>query len=157
MAKKLTVKEYEVYRKKAVDLYTNKQMTQKAIADLLGVGQSAVSNWIKKSKSGESDWHKFKKGTGANPKISDEQFQVALDELQKGAIAHGFEGEYWTAARVSVVIERLFGVKYDSDHLGRKMGKAKWSFKNPILRARQQSATKVSQWKEERIPDLKKS
>lgn len=157
MARKLTKQEYEVYRKKAVELYKEMGLTQTQIADLLGVAQSAVSGWIKKSESGQGDWHKFKKGTGAPPKLSDEQFLTALDELAKGAVAHGFEGDFWTAARASAVIERLYGVKYDPDHLGRKLKKAKWSFKNPILKARQQSATKVAQWKEERLADLKKS
>ena len=99
-------------------MHKEMHFTQVQIADLLGVAQSVVSGWLKKSESGQSDWHKFKKGTGAPPRLSDDQFLKALDELSKGAVTHGFEGELWNAARASVVIERLFGVKYAPDHLG---------------------------------------
>ncbi len=156
MSKKLSRQEYEVYRKKAVELYNEKNLTQKAIGELLGVAQSAVSSWIKKSQTGDESWHRHKKGTGAPPKISDADFLEVLSELEQGAEAYGFEGEYWTAGRISRVMEEVLGVKYDPDHLSRKLRQAKWSFKNPLLKARQQSAAKVSEWKEERLPNLKK-
>jgi transposase len=157
MSERLSKKEYEVYRKKAVELYEKQHLTQTQIATVLGVAQSAVCNWIKRSRSGKPEWHLNQKGSGAKARVTDEQFQVVLKELEKGATAHGFQREYWTAARVGKVIERLYKVKYSSDHIGRKLRKAKWSFKNPLLKARQQSTPKVAEWKYARLPALKKS
>jgi transposase len=157
MSKKLSQSEYDAFKKRAVALSEEKQLSQCQIADLFGVGQPTVSRWLRQSKSGDVDWHKSKRGSGAPPKLSAEQFLLVLEELKKGAVAHGFEGEYWTTGRASEMIERVFGVKYDPDHLGRKLGQANWSFKNPRLKARQQSAEQVEQWHQNRLPNLKKS
>ena len=156
MSRKLRQIEYEVLRKVAVELYNTKKLPQQEIGELLGVSQSAVCNWLRLSKSGELDWTKLKNSTGVKPKLSDSEFQSVLVELEQGAEFFGFEGNYWTSARISTVIERLTGVKYDADHLSRKLRQVRWSFKNPLIKARQQNAEKVKDWKENKLEAIKK-
>jgi hypothetical protein len=80
-----------------------------------------------------------------------------VEELKLGAQHHGFSGEVWTCQRVNSVIEKLFGVSYDPTQVGRILRKLGWSLQKPSNKARQQSAQKVSRWREEVLPALKKA
>ncbi|WP_394366425.1 helix-turn-helix domain-containing protein [Spirosoma utsteinense] len=55
------------------------------------------------------------------------------------------------------VINRLFGVSYDPSQVGRLLKKVGWSRQKPQPKARQQDPGRVQQWRDERLPELKKS
>ncbi|MFD2935464.1 helix-turn-helix domain-containing protein [Spirosoma flavum] len=87
----------------------------------------------------------------------DEQLTQLVEELNKGAEYHGFPGHIWTRPRVNEVIKRLFGVSYDPSQVGRLLKKVGWTRQKPQPNARQQDPQRVKQWREERLPELKKS
>jgi transposase len=41
----------------------------------------------------------------------------------QGAQAHGFSTDRWTTGKLAEAIERVFGIRYDQDHVGRLMHK----------------------------------
>lgn len=97
------------------------------------------------------------KRTGAPARLSADQLAYLVSELNKGAQHHGFSGVIWTRPRINEVIRKLFEVSYDPSQVGRVLKKVGWSRQLPQRKARQQDAKAVAQWREERLPELKKS
>src|SRR5579872_5584669 len=54
-------------------------------------------------------------------KLKATQQRRLLRLLLKGPLAHGYNTNVWTTARVAEVIRREFGVSYHRDHVGRLM------------------------------------
>jgi transposase len=53
-----------------------------------------------------------------------------LRVLLKGPLAHGYNTNVWTTARIAEVISSEFGVNYHRDHVGRLMHSLNWSHQN---------------------------
>lgn len=130
---------------------------QKDISSALGLTEGWVSQTLKKHRESGTQGLLARKATGAPPRLKADQLEKLVEELKLGAQHHGFSGEVWTRQRVNSVIERLFGVSYDPTQVGRILKKLGWSLQKPTKKARQQNAEKVSQWREEVLPALKKS
>jgi len=62
---------------------------------------------------------------GASPgrpqRLKPAQRRRLLKVLLKGPLAHGYNTNVWTTARIAEVIRREFGVSYHRDHVGRLM------------------------------------
>ena len=129
---------------------------QKDSAVALGVSEGAVSQWLTRGRAGGLEALKAHPPKGVTPRLSAEQKAQIPELLAKGAEAYGFRGEVWTASRVAVVIERIFGVRYHRDHVGRMLREAGWSRQQPIERATQRNEAAIKEWSEERWPDSKK-
>ncbi|GAC1349900.1 MAG: winged helix-turn-helix domain-containing protein [Ktedonobacteraceae bacterium] len=129
---------------------------QKDIAVALGVSEGAVSQWLKRGRAGGVEALNAHPPTGVKPRLSAEQKAQIPALLAKGAEAHGFRGEVWTARRVAEVIDRTFGVRYHHDHVSRLLREAGWSRQQPIERAAQRNEAAIKQWSEDRWPEIKK-
>ena len=109
--------------------------SQQDIARALGVGKSAVSQWMKRAREGGGKEALSKRSSpGAPPRLSaDRRARLPL-LLEKGAVAHGFRGEVWTCQRVAQLIKREFGVGYHPAHVSRIL-KRGWASpcKSPIV------------------------
>lgn len=55
------------------------------------------------------------------------------------------------------VIKRVFRVSYDVSQVGRLLKKLEWTRQKPQLKARQQDPQRIEQWRDESLPELKKS
>ena len=130
---------------------------QKDIALALGLTEGWVSQTLKKHRNQGPQGLTTRKPTGYPPKITPEQLSRLVSELERGAVSHGFPGHVWTRSRVNEMIGRLFGVSYDLTQVGRILKKVGWSLQKPARKARQQNKQKVQQWREEMVPELKKS
>jgi transposase len=129
---------------------------QKDIAIALGVSEGAVSQWLKRGRAGGIEALNAHPPKGVTPRLSAEQKAQIPELLAKGAEVYGFRGDVWTASRVAVVIERIFGVHYHRDHVGRLLREAGWSRQQPIERATQRNEAALKQWSEQRWPAIKK-
>jgi transposase len=129
---------------------------QKDIAIALGVSEGAVSQWLKRGRAGGIEALNAHPPKGVTPRLSAEQKAQIPELLAKGAEVYGFRGDVWTASRVAVVIERIFGVHYHRDHVGRLLREAGWSRQQPIGRATQRNEAALKQWSEQRWPAIKK-
>ncbi|GHE25225.1 hypothetical protein GCM10018781_76360 [Kitasatospora indigofera] len=54
------------------------------------------------------------KGPQSPPRLGVRQFALLEQELEKGPLAHGWEDQPWTLARIKTVIGRRFHVSYTS-------------------------------------------
>lgn len=155
MATKLRSKEYDGLRKRCIELLAAGHISER-VSEMLG----CTSSWVAKTKKryeleGEAGLLTKKPG-GQKARLNDSQLQTLLSELKRGALAHGFSGEIWTRKRVGAIILKLFGQNYDPTHVGRILKKAGWTRQKPQVKARQQNAEAVKNWREHRLPEIKK-
>lgn len=156
MKAKYLPKEYEVFRRRCVEL-RHLGWKQEAIANAFGLTQGWVSRTLTKyDQQGEAALL-YRKAKGATARLTSEQLTQLVEELNKGPQHQGFPGEIWTRKRVQAVIEKFFNVSYDPTQVGRILKKIGWSRQKPQKKARQQSAEAVREWRDERLPALKKS
>ena len=124
--------------------------SQRRIAEALGVTEGAVSQWVKRAREGGGvEALRHRRPPGRPAKLTGEQRAQVPVLLAKGAEAHGFIGAVWTTARVAVVLERTFGVRYDPSHVGRLLRRLKWSVGPPLPKKNAPGRAKdpMSEWK----------
>jgi hypothetical protein len=75
--------------------------------------------------------------------------------LRRGAKAHGWPNELWTAARVARLIQRHFPIDYHPEHV-RKILKQRlgWTSQKPRRRARERNDKEVARWLDDEFPRL---
>lgn len=130
---------------------------QKDIAAALGVSAGAVSQWLKRAReAGGVAGLARRPPPGMTPRLSHEQRAQIPLLLARGAEAHGFRGDVWTARRVAELIWRTFGVRYHRDHVSRLLRQLGWSRQHSVERATQRNEEAIRQWYEHRWPALKK-
>ncbi len=156
MSAKYKPSDYELLRRRCAEL-KEAGWKQKDIASALGLTEGWVSQTLKKYRARGPEGLVTRKPTGYPPKITPEQLSQLVEQLEQGAASHGFPGHIWTRSRVNALIGKLFGVSYDPTQVGRILKKVGWSLQKPARKARQQNKHRVQQWREETVPDLKKS
>lgn len=148
--------DYEALRRRCVEL-KQAGWRQADIARAFGLTAGWVSQTLKTYREqGESGLMTGKR-TGAPARLTADQLDQLTKELAKGAEQHGFSGQVWTRPRINEVVTKLFGVSYDPSQIGRLLKKVGWSRQKPARQARQQDPQAVANWREERLPALKKS
>jgi transposase len=148
--------DYELLRRRCAAL-KDQNWPQVKIAQALGMTEGWVSQTLKKYRQDGSNALIWKKPAGPACRLDELQVAQLVTELNKGAVAHGFEGAVWTRQRVNAIITKLFGVSYDPSQVGRLLKRVGWSRQKPQPKARQQDPTAVQQWRDDRLPALKKS
>jgi len=148
--------DYEALRRRCVVL-SQAGWKQLAIAQAFGLTQGWVSQTLKKYREQGVTALQWRKPCGAPTRLRPDQLRQLVEELNKGAEYHGFAGAVWTRPRVNGVIKKLFAVSYDPSQVGRILKKVGWSRQKPQPKARQQDPLAVAQWRQERLPELKKS
>ena len=156
MSAKYKPSDYEVLRRRCVEL-KGAGWKQKDIASAFGLTEGWVSRTLKKHRELGPEGLLARKPPGSPPRLTPEQLSQLVEALNLGAVSHGFPGHIWTRSRVNELIGRLFGVSYDLTQVGRILKKVGWSLQKPARKARQQNEQKVEQWREETVPDFKKS
>src|SRR6266480_3579039 len=152
MRPKGTAAELERRRRRAVQLLEQGE-SPALVARILGVRPSSLHRW--RRMAGQGQGLTAKPVPGAKRRLSDPQLSELARLLDKGATAHGYPNELWTAARVAQVILRHFGIKYHPEHvrkvLKRRLG---WTSHKPQVRARQRNDKEVERWKADEFPRI---
>jgi transposase len=150
------IKNWREYRRKRAWEMHQQGNKQQAIADALGLTQSAVSHLLKRAKQGGASALNHHTSPGAPRRLSDEQRQQLLTDLAKGAEAHGYAGDVWTTERIAHFIEQRCKVKYHPDYIGPLLRQLGWSPQCPIVRASQRDEVAIQEWVTKKWPELKK-
>jgi len=155
MRPKGSAQELERRRRRAIALLENGH-SQAEVARMVGASGCAVHRWRKMAEKG-SDALAAKPHPGRKRRLSEEGHQRLEELLSKGATAHGWQNNLWTAHRVAKVIEKHFGIRYHLEHV-RKILKERlgWTSQKPELRARQRDEEEIERWVREEVPRLKK-
>jgi len=146
---RLSASSAEWRRRRAIELHPA-GWTGRAIAAALGVGPSAVSNWLRHMREGGLDALRSRRHqTGKRPKLTPAQQQRLVALLHQGAEAHGFVGERWTGKRVVALIKREFGVAYHPEYIPRLLRSLGWTAQQPVQQATQPNETQLATFKAE--------
>jgi transposase len=147
-----TADELERRRKQAVQAVTDGQ-PRATVAQVLGVHYRTVARWVREAK--------WPGGVAAKPQprpepgLSDADLRKLEGLLAKGAKAHGWHNQLWTAARVARLIERHFDIHYHPEHvrkiLKRRLG---WTSQKPRRRARERNDKEVARWVADEFPRI---
>lgn len=125
----------------------------KDIAEALGISEAAVSQWLAQfSQSGPRGL--LSRPHGGSPKLTIEQRALIPDFLWHGPEAYGFQGEFWSCARIAKVLQREFGVIYHKDHVSRMLRDLGWTPQLPITRAIQRDEAAIERWQSDVWPGL---
>jgi transposase len=137
-------------RMRALELH-EQGWSGKAIAAALGVTGGAVSQWLKRARTGGGRAAlRTQPPPGPTPRLTATQRAQLPEHLAKGAEAYGFVGDVWTTGRVATVIRREFGVSYHPAHVSRVLRVIGWSLQRPIKRASQRKEAVIQEWEEGR-------
>jgi transposase len=147
-----TADELERRRKQAVQAVTAGQ-PRATVANVLGVHYRTVARWVRAARRPG--------GLDARPPpapasgLSDADLRKLEGLLAKGAKAHGWHNQLWTAARVARLIDREFRISYHPEHV-RKILKARlnWSSQKPRRKARERNDKEVARWVGDEFPRI---
>ena len=107
-------------------------------------GTSSLYRWLAKAKESPQALA-AKPHPGPKPRLTGEQVKELERLLLKGAKAHGWHNDLWSAHRVAQMIRRHFAVEYHVEHV-RKIIRRRlnWSSQRPQKKARQRNPEKVA-------------
>jgi len=151
----LSHKERESVRLKAGKLF-QRGVSQAEAARRLKATPAAVSYWHKSWKNGGIDGLKSKGPPGFSSKLTKEKRLLFKRAILKGPLAHGYHTDLWTLPRLAVVMHKSTGVRFSEVwtwHIVRSLG---FTPQKPQVKARQQDKKAVAEWREKRLPGLKK-
>lgn len=118
---------------------------------------SSVMRWRDAWRRRGADSLKVGSSPGRPLKLKPAQQRRLLKLLLKGPLAHGYNTNVWTTARIAEVIRRAFGVSYHRDHIGRLMHSLSWSHQKPEKRAVERDEEAIQHWKQKDWPRVKKT
>ena len=138
----------------AAELY-EQGLSNAEVARRLGVSKPTASKWYQRwEKEGKDN---LKIGTpGRKSRVSEEQWQMVLQALLEGPSAHGYDTELWTLSRIGEVIEKITGVRYNSNYVWELLGKLRWSCQKPEARAKERNETAIADWTNVCWPQIKR-
>jgi transposase len=126
---------------------------RKTVAKVLGVTVRTVSRWVRASRT--PDGLGAKLNPGPTPGLTDDDLHKLEGLLAKGAKAHGWHNELWTAARVARLIGDEFDLDYHPEHvrkiLKRRLG---WTSQKPHRKARERNDKEVARWVGDEFPRI---
>jgi transposase len=147
-----TAAELERRRKRAVQAVADGH-PRSAVAAVMGVHPKTVARWVRLSRQpGGLD---ARPQPGPTPGLADVDLRRLERLLAKGAKAHGWPNQLWTAARVARLIERYFRIRYHPEHvrkiLQRRLG---WTRQKPRRVARERNDKEVARWVGDEFPRI---
>ena len=123
------------------------------VAAVLGVHYKTVARWVRASRHpGGLD---ARPQPGPAPALTDTHLRRLEALLAKGAKAHGWPNQLWTAARAARLIERHFRIAYRPEHvrkvLERRLG---WTSQKPRRQARERNDKEGARWLGDEVPRI---
>jgi transposase len=148
--------ELERRRRRALTLLSEGRSLRE-VARIVGCEASSVMRWRDAKAIGGDAALRVRRSPGRPRKLSEAQRRRLVKKLLRGALANGYGTDLWTTSRVAALIEQMFGVRYDRDHVGRVLHGLGWSHQKPARRALERNEEGIEQWKRERWPEVKKT
>ena len=146
----------EARRQKALAL-SKQGLSMNAVARRLGCAASSVMRWLRAFRRRGSAGLKARPVPGRPPRLSARQRRGLLQQLLRGALAHGYATQLWTTQRIAEVIERRYGVRYHRNHVSKLLAQCGWSCQKPERRARERDESAIARWKRHTWAGVKKT
>jgi transposase len=145
----------ERVRREAVALAAQ-GVSRRQIAAALDRSVHTVNKWLALARRQGPDALAATPHPGRQPKLSVRQRQWLRRQLLKGAQAHGWSTDLWTAARVRELIWRKYGVEYHVCYVPTLLKALGWTRQKPERRARERNEAEIERWVRVEWPRIKK-
>ena len=147
-----TAEELERRRTRAVESLERGE-SPTTVARILGVHVASVHRWRRMARA--PGGLKALAQPGPTPGLDDAQLEQLEVLLLQGAKHHGWHNQLWTAARVGVLIERQYGLRYHPEHV-RKILRTRlnWSSQKPRRKPRERNDKEVAKWVGDEFPRI---
>jgi len=89
-------------------------------------------------------------------KLSVAQREHLAEQLLRGAMAHGFSTDLWTAPRVQRLIREQYGVEYHVNYIPTLLKALNFTPHKPEHRARERNEDEIEHWLDGDWPRVKK-
>jgi transposase len=129
--------------------------TPAEVARRLEVSRQSATTWFHSWREGGTAALKATP-TGRPAMLSQKELEKVEKALWEGALAHDFQTDLWTLARVAEVIARLTGVEYHPGHVWRVLRAMGWSLQKPARRAAERNPEAIERWVKGTWPEVKK-
>jgi transposase len=126
------------------------------VAAFLGVLTRAVRSWVAAYRAGGDAGFAGVPHPGAKPKLSKRQERSVLSRLSKSPEAFGYKTDLWTTRRLAEVIEKRFGIRFNSNYLAAWLTARGYSPQKPETPALERDNSAIARWIAEEWPRLKK-
>jgi transposase len=121
------------------------------VARILGVHETSVHRWRRQAR--QQGGVAAKPAEGPKPRLSDGQLAELEQLLLKGATAHGWVNNLWTAGRVTTLIQRHFGVPFHPEHVREMLRRRlNWSSQRPQRQHPDGNDEAIALWVKEEFP-----
>ena len=146
----------EARRLRALE-YVNQGLQPVEIARKIGVDRRSVRRWKASYLRDGPAAILAKPLPGRPPRLSPREKKRLEGILLRGALKAGFSTDLWTCPRIVQVVERVFGVHYHVDHIGRVLHALGWSPQRPQRRAVERDEEAIRSWVKIDWPRVKKT
>lgn len=144
-------------KQRAVKLYTGTEMSYRKVGELLGVAESCVCDWVKRSRLGQSLDRANNPLAGRQPKIGQRGEEV-LSILKNPASLYGYETDFWTTNRMQHVFKKELGLKVSRMAIWRFLQKYEFSYRKPEARYYHKSKeANTEEWSTKTVPSIKRT
>ena len=126
------------------------------IATVLNCHVHSVYRWLAAAREQGADGLVARLPQGAPSKLSEFQRVELAEQLLRGAMAHGFSTDLWTAPRVQRLIREQFAVEYHVNYVPTLLRALNFTPQKPEHRARERNAAEVEHWLHSDWPRVKK-
>lgn len=147
--------ERERVRLKAGKLF-QKGILQAEVARRLKATPAAVNYWHNSWKDRGGRGLRSKGHPGFESKLTEEKRLLFKRAILKGPLAHGYQTDLWTLPKLTVVMKKVTGVSFSEVwtwHVVRTLG---FTPQKPQVVAKERDTKAITEWKERRLPGLKK-
>ena len=126
------------------------------VADFLKIHPRTLRQWRANYRADPTRGLDSKPHPGRPCKLTADQEDVVLSWFSQSATAFGFATELWTAARVAILIERFFAVRFHPRYISAWLAQRRITPQRPQFQPRERNQAAINQWLAEDWPALKK-
>lgn len=146
--------ELEKRRMKAANHFTSGK-SNGWVCKRLNVSHAAVTQWYAKWKKGKKD--ALKQGKyGRISKMSPKEEKQVQKDILKGALACGYDTDYWTLRRLTDYIRKETDISYKDRSVWHTLERFGFSCQIPERRARERDERSITTWIKTTWPAIKK-
>ena len=146
----------EARRQRALAL-VQQGMSLNAAARRIGCAASSVIRWLRVFRHQGRQGLAVRRASGRPPRLPARYRPLLLNQLLRGAMAHGYPTDLWTTRRIAEVIERRYGVRYHPNHVSKLLHSLGWSPQKPERRARERDEAEIARRKRPERPRVRRT
>lgn len=140
-------------RHRALRMLRNGRSPQE-IAEQTGTTERSVRRWHQEAQAPKPQ--RARRRPGRPVRLSERQLERLVQELQRGAYAHGYAEDYWTLDRMARLIWDLFQVRYHPSAVWHLLQRLGWSCQKPQRQGLARDEAAVRNWRHNTWPRIKK-